>query len=89
MSREGVDVRGEVLDLDGTGVDANEDSDVEVDAEGDKGLDVAPVPPSRRCDSVQYESESLPMRVSHLNGIGEGDGRTTSWQYSPETHTPP
>jgi hypothetical protein len=62
----GGDARGEVFDLDGTGVDADENSDVEVDTEGDEGLDVAPVPPSRRCNGVQNESESLSIRVSHL-----------------------
>lgn len=83
----GGDVRGEVFDLDGTGVDADEDSDVKVDAEGDEGLDVAPIPPSRRCNGVQNESESLSIRVSHLTkATKEMDARLRGSTRQRRTH---
>ena len=67
----------QALDLDGCIAHAYEDADVEVDREGQKRLDGAPVSCSGGGEGVKEEAEGLKNDCQLKRGAGKGEWRRT------------
>lgn len=83
-----MNVRGELLDLLGGGVDAYEHADVKVDREGEMGDDVPAIASGGSSDRAQNETECLDS-FSASSELRASRRLTTSCEYSALTDVPP